>query len=89
MNRLQIEELLRAKPFRHNMHYVEHPFKSIFSQRNITQPSLAKLLGVSKQIVHNWFQGRVPIPPRRLAQLEEIKNEVLAWEAKNKKLFGT
>jgi hypothetical protein len=89
MNLSCIEDLLVGRQRLHPKTLIAHPLKGWFASRNVSQRRLAKALGVSAQLIHNWFVGRTPLPHARGKELIELQQKIMDWESKNKRRFGT
>jgi transcriptional regulator with XRE-family HTH domain len=89
MNLACIEDLLENRRQIHPKILIAHPLKAFFMSRNVSQRKLAKALGVSPMSINYWLNGRHPIPPKRMVELDELVQKILDSEARTGKRFGT
>ena len=50
--------------------------RALFAQEEFTKTGLAKKIGVSRQTIHAWIEGHVPIPEIRVAEIHTALDEM-------------
>lgn len=55
---------------------INQRFKKILDEKKISQAEFAKLIGVSKQNVNNWYNNSSPISVDRIVQILEAYEDI-------------